>query len=132
MLDLDKTLVDVVCIRGPKGEKYTSNIGFSFDTFVFEGDLYVVMVRPGGLEFLANSKHFWDIYVYTHALRDYALQVLKVINKSEQLLSSDKLLTRESDYTWKPVLKNLNHFAYPEKCVIVDDNLYAWNLKWRK
>lgn len=91
------------------------------------GNLYfAVKLRPYLTEFLEELSDLFDITVYTFGTRNYALEILKIVDPEEKYLSSKKLITRnESLKNYKEIDKVL-HPDCLDLVVILDDTDHVW------
>lgn len=85
VLDLDNTLIHGIPLESIDLSQYPE----SSDLRVVEmgpGISFAFKLRPHVRFFIEELAKDYDIYVYTFATRDYALEVLKLLNTPKQLL----------------------------------------------
>lgn len=83
---------------------------------------FLIKLRPFVHEFLKEANEMFVMYVYTMGDRDYANNVLKLIDP-EKIYFGDRVITREES----PFIKTLD-LVLADECgvVIVDDSPHVW------
>ncbi|AED96467.1 putative protein-serine/threonine phosphatase [Arabidopsis thaliana] len=127
VLDLDHTLLHTVMISNlTKEETYLIeeedsredlrrlNGGYSSE--------FLIKLRPFVHEFLKEANKMFSMYVYTMGDRDYAMNVLNLIDP-EKVYFGDRVITRNES----PYIKTLD-LVLADECgvVIVDDTPHVW------
>ena len=134
VLDLDLTLIEGYV------ETYSNHLDLSlykdedYNMQCFKmGDLKEIHIieRPGVKKFLSALSEFAHLYVYTNAVTEYAKNVLKYIDPTNEFIQ--KIVTREmADTPASPKdLRKLNLSENEiQNTLILDDQVKAWSSKF--
>ncbi|CAL9243506.1 unnamed protein product [Arabidopsis halleri] len=127
VLDLDHTLLHTVMVSNlSKEETYLIGEADSReDLWKFNGGYsseFLIKLRPYVHEFLKEANEMFSMYVYTMGDRDYAKNVLKLIDP-EKIYFGHRVITRNES----PYIKTLD-LVLADECgvVIVDDTPHVW------
>lgn len=114
VVDLDHTIV------------FTSLVDPRRASFSFTDDklTYFVSLRPFLVDFLESVSRIFDLCVYTMGTRNYALEILNVIDREKKYFC-DRVITRDENNN--KLVKNLSRLGVDEKdVVILDDRVDIW------
>jgi TFIIF-interacting CTD phosphatases, including NLI-interacting factor len=127
VLDLDNTIIHAFLFQ--KGDNMLSleEVQNYEDIYVLElpPEKYLVKLRPYLKEFLEGVRKNYMIYVYTKGTRQYAEAILKLIDPKEEMISKERLITRDemegNDF------KSLRKLIYDGSlALILDDSPSVW------
>lgn len=121
VLDLDQTLVYA---RRLEAEEQPEGCPDIFDLRL--NCRFALWLRPFLTSFLRRLAERFEIYVYTFGTRDYAVEVLRAINREEVLLDSARLITRNESRKGFKELGNILPALMGPYCLIVDDTAEVW------
>ncbi|XP_056866622.1 RNA polymerase II C-terminal domain phosphatase-like 5 [Raphanus sativus] len=124
VLDLDHTLLHATkASRLSEAEKYlTGEEACRDDLWMLKSSGYLVKLRPFLGDFLRETNKMFTMHVYTMGTRDYAEDILEVIDPS-RFYFGNRVITRNES----PCTKTLDFVLADERgAMIVDDTRDVW------
>ena len=138
LLDLDNTILHTSPLNLSEKEyknlkeKHKESLGLIAvrQPNVNRFDQLVVKFRKHLKEFLNVAKEKYEIYIYTHGTKEYAVGIIEYINNnfSDKALSTKRMLSRESDENGMLKIKSIKNF-FPTNVnmiVVIDDRKDVW------
>ena len=129
LLDLDLTVIQAT--RGPESEKTIppalkkySKLEETIHHF-FAKESYWIKLRPGAKEFIATISQMFEIHVYTASEREYADQIIALLDPENRYFQGRVLTRTESPHHKQKYIQRLFPFSV-ELVLIVDDSNRAW------
>jgi FCP1-like phosphatase family protein len=129
LLDIDNTILHAsnTQVNSDEYEELKKNYGDYFAGLKLSNHRMNVKLRPGLKEFFEAIKDKYQVYLYTYGTRDYAIEIIRYINKTfdYNYLDPDKLVAREDNTFDHKTIKRI--FPTMEDMVIImDDRTDVW------
>lgn len=126
IIDIDGTLVDTIT-KIPRNKLSLSVLDYKIIDYNVEGKKYRnwVMIRPGAFS-LVNllNKHKYPYYIWTMGSRQYALNIVKILNMKPIGIYSCEDSYKVDGNLYKTTIK----LPFSYKYIIIDDNRNVWKL----
>ena len=129
ILDLDHTLLHASQFCSKEDLSQHEDIYEIFLTIGIRKQVHYVKARPGLTQFLEEIAPKFEMYVYTHGTREYALEVLRHLDPKRKFVA-DRVLTRsDKQHYSKKLSKDLTNLfpADDSMVLIVDDRKDVWS-----
>jgi len=125
VLDLDHTLIHATVEHDLKGAPVHGDDIYKF-TLPPNPSLYYIKLRPGLMNFLNKLHEIYELHIYTMGTRQYATKIAEIIDKSSQMFTENKIMSRDDAGDMNS--KNLTRlFPWDNTMVVVvDDREDVW------
>jgi FCP1-like phosphatase family protein len=130
LLDIDNTILHASNIEIPKNDyqELKKQYGDEVEMARLSNQRLIFKLRPGLRTFLEAIKDKYVIFLYTYGTKEYAIEVLKYINKifEYDYLSQDRLIARDNNdtFTYKSIKKILP--TNEDIVLMLDDRIDVW------
>ena len=108
----------------PLNKKYKYTLVLDLDEtlvhYLSDNESAYIQIRPGAEEFLKELSEFYEIIIFTAAIKDYADRVIDAIDPDEVI--SDRLYRQHTINLGNANIKDLNKLGRNLKHVIIIDN----------
>lgn len=92
---------------------------------------HYVKLRPGLKEFLAELSNIFDMHIYTHGTREYALEIVKIIDPDQSLFRQRIVARTDTPETVHKSLKLLFPSCNDSMIIVLDDRVDVWKVTCR-
>jgi len=134
VLDLDETIINTLIVD-KKELPGLLNQELCIGSFTFDNNdifHYVVFVRPNLYDFLNYLDDNFNIYIYTNACEEYAINAINLISKNITYFSIKKIQARITNNVTLKTLKTLDNFGLTKSnTLIIDDRSDVWDFEYR-
>ena len=135
VLDLDETIINTLIVD-KKELPGLLNQELCIGSFTFDNDdkfHYIVFVRPNLYDFLNYLDDNFNIYIYTNASQEYAINAINLISKNITYFSIKKIQSRimNNGNVILKTLKTLNNIGLTKSnTLIIDDRSDVWDIEF--
>lgn len=126
ILDLDHTLLHATNSQGAKDMVDEDHGIYEFQLRAGQISNHYVKLRPHLLELLPKWNTKFDMHIYTHGTREYALEIVKIIDPDGKYFKNRIVARTDTNNSMQKNLRLLFPSCHDKSIVILDDRVDVW------